>query len=240
MTQPPSLDRVDAGGKGAIRSLRILHLEESLRDAELICDRLESAGLIPEIVRVDNKADFEMALGIDSFALILCDYNLPGYDGLSALKEARERRPLTPIIMISGSLGEDQAVECLHWGATDYVLKQRFERFIPAVRRALREAEELRARRQAEAELREREEQHRLLFQSNPLPMWVYDVETLRFLAVNSTAVSQYGFSETQFIAITIRDIRPPDDLGRLGRALSRMEPGKVTGAQWRHRRRNC
>jgi len=221
------------------QSLRVLHLEDSSRDAALICDRLDAAGLACNMVRVDNKADFETALATDAFDLILCDYNLPGYDGLSALQLARATQPLVPIIMISGSFGEDQAVQCLHSGATDYLLKQRMDRFVPAVRRALQEAEESRKHRQAEVELRESEERHRLMFQRNPLPMWVYDVETLRFLAVNKNAVVQYGYSEAEFLAMTIRDIRPPADLAQLNRAVTALETGKGTLGTWRHRKKN-
>jgi PAS domain S-box-containing protein len=219
--------------------LRILHLEDSSQDAGLIRDRLEEAGLACDIMVVDSEADFESALAGNPFDLILCDYNLPGYDGLSALKVARERQPTAPLIMISGSFGEDQAVECLQAGATDYLLKQRLERFIPAVRRALQEAEERRRRRQVETELRESEERHRLMFQSNPLPLWVYDVETLRFLAVNKAAVMQYGYSEAEFLGMTIRDIRPFNQLPQLDYALSAVKPEQSTLGRWQHRKKD-
>ncbi len=134
--------------------IRVLHLEDSPLDAELIRHKLEAAGLTCAIVRASSGKDFEARLAADRFDLILCDYNLPSYDGLTAMGVAREKHPGIPVLLISGSLGEDEAVRCLHLGATDYLLKQRLERLPSAVRRAMNEAEESRRRRQAEAELR--------------------------------------------------------------------------------------
>src|SRR5437870_8603171 len=221
------------------RHIRLLHLEDDARDAALIRDKLELADLACEIVHVQTKDAFEVALSKEPFDLILTDFNLPGYDGLAALKLARERQPGAPVIVISGSLGEDEAVNCLHVGATDYLLKQRLERLVSAVDRALQEADELQKRRQAEVELRESEERHRLLFQSNPMPMWVYDTQTLSFLAVNRSAVLSYGYSEAEFLAMTIRDIRPTEDLAPLEQAVRSLEIGKETRATWRHRKKN-
>jgi diguanylate cyclase (GGDEF)-like protein/PAS domain S-box-containing protein len=133
--------------------IRILHLEDHPRDAELIQDKLEVADLACDIVLVDSREQYDAALAGTPFDLILCDYNVPEYDGLSALKLARQRQPDTPVIIISGSMEEEEAVKCLHLGATDYLLKQRLERFIPAVHRALQETDELHRRRQAETEL---------------------------------------------------------------------------------------
>ena len=95
-----------------------------------------------------DRASFEAALAREPFDLILADYNLPGYDGIAALKWAQATQPDAPVIMISGTLGEEEAVKCLHIGATDYLLKGHLGRLVPAVRRALEEADARRARRQ--------------------------------------------------------------------------------------------
>lgn len=134
-------------------TLRLLHLEDSPVDARYIHDRLEAEGLTPEVSLVDNRESLLHAL-TGRYDLVLCDYNLPGFDGLSALKLIRERLPDTPVIVVSGSIDEEEAVKCLHLGATDYILKQRMERFVPAVRRALQEALELKRRRTNESLLR--------------------------------------------------------------------------------------
>src|SRR5580658_8025789 len=102
--------------------IRILHLEDSALDAELIKDCLESAGVACDVVIAPTRVPFERALEGEPFDLILCDFNIPGYDGVSALRAARSRYPLVPVIMISGGLSEYEAAECLHLGASDYVL----------------------------------------------------------------------------------------------------------------------
>ncbi len=135
------------------RPLRILHLEDDPRDAELIQAMLETDGIVCEVTRVETEADFAARIDEGGFDLILTDYTLPSFDGLSALGIARERCPDVPFIFVSGTLGEEVAVEALKGGAVDYVLKERLSRIAPSVRRALREAEERRERRWAEQEL---------------------------------------------------------------------------------------
>ncbi|MEK7677340.1 MAG: PAS domain S-box protein [Verrucomicrobiota bacterium] len=146
-------------------SFRVLHLEDNLRDAEIIRERLEADGLACVITLVSDRQSFELAFNQAAFDVILCDYNLPDYDGLSALKLAREKQPNAPVIILSGLLGEEEAVKCLHRGATDYLLKERLDRLPSAVKRALEEAEEHRKRQQAEAALRKSEEHLRAVLQ---------------------------------------------------------------------------
>src|SRR5258706_1071232 len=106
-------------------SLRILHLEDDPRDAELIRAELEADGLPGVVECVATKQDFTAALERGGFDLILSDYALPCFDGMSDLRIAREARPDIPFIVVSGQLGEESAVESVRSGATDYVLKQR-------------------------------------------------------------------------------------------------------------------
>jgi PAS domain S-box-containing protein len=134
--------------------LHILMLEDVATDAELVERELEREGFDFEARRVTTRDAFEQAL--DAFApdLILADYSLPSFDGMAALEVATEERPHVPVVFVSGAIGEERAIETLKQGATDYVLKDQLSRLGPAVRRALREAEERRARREAEAALR--------------------------------------------------------------------------------------
>src|ERR1700736_5291706 len=122
--------------------LCFLHLEDDLRDAELLVETLENDGICCQGTRVETEADFVASLEHGGFALILADYTLPSFDGLSALKIARERCPHIPLIFVSGTLDEEVAIEALKVGATDYVFKTRLSRIVPSVQRALREAEE--------------------------------------------------------------------------------------------------
>ena len=140
--------------------LRILSLEDSEPDAELILRELKQGGLEFVSTRVQNGDDFARALAEFQPGLILADYKLPTFNGAQALAMARERCPNVPVIIISGAVGEETAVELLKNGATDFVLKDRIHgRLVPAVERALREVAERDARRQAEADLRALNEQ---------------------------------------------------------------------------------
>jgi PAS domain S-box-containing protein len=137
--------------------LRILHLEDDPRDAELVQDTLESEGVCCSVHRVDTKADFVASLEKGDFDLILADYTLPSFDGLSALDIARQNWPHLPFIFVSGTLDEEIAIEALKIGATDYVFKTRLSRLVPSVQRALREAGEKTELRHAEEALRRSE-----------------------------------------------------------------------------------
>src|ERR1700704_5732497 len=139
------------------RPVRVLHLEDSPRDAELVRHRLEVEGMSCDIHVANGKASFELALARESFDIIISDYNLPGYDGITALKQAQATQPDVPVILVSGTVSEEQAVKCLHIGATDYLLKQRLDRLGPAVERAIIEAETRLTRKRAEVELAQSE-----------------------------------------------------------------------------------
>ena len=139
--------------------LRILSLEDSDLDAELILRELKRSGIGFVSRRVQTGGDFEQGIAEFQPGIILADYRLPTFDGSQALAIAKERCPDVPVIIISGTVGEETAVELLKNGATDFVLKDRLARLVPAVHRALREVGERNARRQAEAGLRALNEQ---------------------------------------------------------------------------------
>src|SRR5882672_8439513 len=151
--------------------LRILHLEDNPTDAELIQAILETEGIICDVTRVDTQADFFASIEQGGFDLILTDYTLPSFDGLSALKIALEKCPDVPFIFVSGTLGEEVAVEALKIGATDYILKQRLSRIVPSVHRALREAKERGERKRAEASLSEEKRLLEMIAKGNALSM---------------------------------------------------------------------
>ncbi len=144
-------------------SLRILHLEDDLRDAELIREMLISEGVACDIVRVDTQAAFLDALAQKDFELIFADYSLPAFDGISALKIAQEKFPELPFIFITGKMGEGLAIETLKNGATDYILKDNLSKLVPAMNRALQELREKEEHQQAEEQLKESERQLRYL-----------------------------------------------------------------------------
>jgi len=135
--------------------LHILHLEDDQADAELVQALLEEDGISCTIDCVKTRSDYEAALARGDFDLILSDYSLPKFDGMSALAMARERHPEKPVIFVSGTIGEAAAVEALKNGAIDYVLKDQLARLPSAVKRAVSETEELARRQSAEEKLHE-------------------------------------------------------------------------------------
>ncbi|HEY5298870.1 MAG TPA: PAS domain S-box protein [Verrucomicrobiae bacterium] len=323
------------------KRLNILHLEDEPDFAELVRTLLAQDGLNAETLRAGNREEFIRAVEAKPFDLIISDYHLPSFTGLEALAFAKKKCPHTPFILVSGTIGEQAAIESLKAGATDYVLKQRPDRLPSAVKRAVQEAEEHARLRSAETELvrrekyfrtltenfldvltilsrdglvtykspsiksvlgydaeelvgknmfihvhpddlahaqkefdnaladpgrtvtlqfryrhkdgswrhleaigqnrladpeigalvinsrdvterwrsaedlRDSERQYRLLFQTNPNPMWVFDLETLAFLEVNEAAILHYGYAREEFLAMTIMDIRPPEKNGQ-------------------------
>ncbi len=148
------------------RELRILILEDVTTDVELIKDELMEAGTVFTLQWVKDRRAFLGALDEFSPDIILSDYSLPSFDGLSALKLARSRCPDVPFIFVSGALGEETAIELLKQGAIDYVLKSRLSRLAPAVHRALQEVQERRERQRAEEALKKREKALELKSQS--------------------------------------------------------------------------
>jgi two-component system, cell cycle sensor histidine kinase and response regulator CckA len=137
------------------KSMHLLHLEDSDLDAELLADYIRQEWPDCTIDRVIGRTDFSRALQQPKFDLILSDYSIPGFDGLSALELAQKHAPLTPFIFVSGTIGEERAVEALKRGATDYIIKDRPQRLTLSIRQALERVEESQRRRQADRRIRE-------------------------------------------------------------------------------------
>jgi diguanylate cyclase (GGDEF)-like protein len=150
-------------------TVHILHLEDNKSDRELVKLLLQNAGIKCEITAVETRADFVHCLERAVWDLILSDFALPSFDGLEALEIAANACPSTPFIFVTGTMGEDVAVESLKSGATDYVLKQKMSRLDSSVRRALLERAERLQRHEAEAKLQRSDEQLRFLAFHDPL-----------------------------------------------------------------------
>jgi CheY-like chemotaxis protein len=190
--------------------LRILNLEDNGKDAELNEAMLSARWPQCHLVRVDNRDDFITALEESSLDLILCDYTMPGFGGRQALMLARERRPEVPFLFVSGTIGEDAAIEALKNGATDYVLKHRLMRLIPAVDRALAEAEERAECERAEEAMRQSEYKYRELFESLSDAAFLADEQGGRIIDTNRQAeillhcsrAEILGRKESQFLVL--------------------------------------
>ena len=133
--------------------INILHLEDNETDAKLIKKHLKSNNIETNVNLVDNEEGFVNALESNHFDIILSDLKLPDYDGYSALKFVKEKYKLCPFIFVSGTMGEDAAIEAMKSGATDYVLKRNLKKLAPSLTRALHESEIEKARIQTEKAL---------------------------------------------------------------------------------------
>lgn len=141
--------------------LRLLHLEDDPVDAELITTTLMEGNIPCQTQLVDTRQAFVAALKEGRMDLILADYSIPGFDGMTALTLARQHCPDVPFLFVSATIGEELAIDAMHQGATDYVLKQRLGRLVPSVQRALRELDDRAERKRAEEALRQSEKQFR-------------------------------------------------------------------------------
>ena len=180
-------------------ALRILYLEDDKNDVELVREKLKEEGFLCDIIHVETKADFMAALEKGGFNLILSDYNLPAFDGLSALALARISAPEIPFLFLSGVMGEELAIETLKNGATDYVLKQRLSRLGPAITRALEEAEEHLERMNAEKALKKVSRQNELILNSASEGIFGLDVDG-NHTFVNSAAAQMLGYRVKELI----------------------------------------
>jgi PAS domain S-box-containing protein len=194
--------------------LRVLHLEDNPRDAELIRSMFEGEGLACDFIVVDCREAFAASLASAPFDLILSDFSLPDYDGISALKLAREKQPDVPFILVSGTLGEEQAIDSLRSGATDYVLKQRPARLLPAVRRALQDAQERTELRRAEEAMRQSEFKYRHLFESLSDAAFLVEEQSGRILDINKQAELLLGQSRSQIVGRDHSQLYPADKSG--------------------------
>jgi len=203
-----------------------------------------------DLVKANSGEEALKKLLHDDFALILMDIQMPRLDGFetAALIRQRERTRHIPIVFLTAAYESDRHMKGYSLGAVDYLLKP----LVPEILRAkitvfvelFKRAEKIHLQ---ERMLRERAEEaliasnanYKLLFENNPRPMWVYDTETLAFLAVNDAAIEKYGYSREEFLTMTIKDVRPPEDLPNLFDSLSKVhQTGEYAGC-WRHQKRD-
>ncbi|HEY9171402.1 MAG TPA: PAS domain S-box protein [Verrucomicrobiae bacterium] len=199
-------------------TLRILHLEDDPDYAEWVRAMLTSSGLDAEVVRAGSGAEFAAMLD-QPFDLILSDYHLPDCTGLAALHLARDKAPDTPFILVSGTAGEQVAIECLKCGATDYVLKQWPERLVPAIQRAVREAAEHRSRVVAERELAQRERYFRALTENSLDVLTILDIQGI-ITYCSASAVRVLGYPAEVLLGRSVFEQIHPEDRPRVREAF--------------------
>lgn len=192
------------------RKLKILVLEDADDDAKLVERALRVGGCDCSLQRVETRADYVRALGAEVPDVIVADYRLPTLDGRVALKLARELAPQVPVIIVTGAMQDDVAVELLRDGAADYILKDRMSRLAPAIGRALDAAEQARQRQQAEQALLASEAKYRTLFESSLDAMFTLAGPAWTFTSCNPAALRMFGFdNEADVTAFRPWDLSP-------------------------------
>lgn len=202
------------------KAVRILHLEDTQSDRLFVRETLISENFVSEIETVSSRVAFEKALQSSSYDLIISDYSLPSFDGVTALGIARKLCPDIPFIFFSGTIGEELAVEGLRGGAVDYVLKQRPARLVPAIRRAIKDAAERQRLRGAEQKIRE---QAALLDKASDAII-LCDMER-RVLFWNKGAERIYGWTAAETAGKNIVDLffngNPPPEIESAVKSLN-------------------
>ena len=168
----PARDHADA--------LRVLYLEDHLPDVELVRYELERAGMCIRLRHVQTRAEYIASLREFEPAIVISDHGLPAFDSISALKLLKEQSPHVPFILLTGTVGEERAIEFIKSGVTDYVLKDRLFRLPTAVRRALDEAAAHAERQRSQEALRESEERYSLAVRGASDGLWDWDIRRLR------------------------------------------------------------
>jgi PAS domain S-box-containing protein len=208
--------------------LRILCVEDVPKDVIILNHALRAGGLNFRSKRVDNEKTFLHELEFNPPDVILSDHGLPSFDGFAALALAQRKCPETPFIFVTGSLGEEMTIDTFKRGATDYVLKSKLSKLVPAVRRALREARERAALKQKESELHESEERYRRLIEFCPEAFFVQ--REGRIVFANRTAVRLLGAQNVeQLINLPIQQIIHPASREALEKRFSRLDENGTT-----------
>jgi PAS domain S-box-containing protein len=215
--------------------INLLHLEDDPVDAELVQATLEDAGVCYRIRCVQTREAFETALVQGGIDLILADYRLPMFDGISALWLSQELGPDIPFIFVSGTMGEEAAISALTQGATDYVLKHNLARLPSAVERALQEARNQRERRQAQADIRKLSQ----VVEQSPVSIVITDIEgRIEFVNAKFTQVTGYTVEDVlgQNPSILKSGETPADEYRRLWETITK---GGVWQGEFKNRKKS-
>ncbi len=204
--------------------LEILLLEDTEDDAKLVERALQTGGIEFSARRVETPEAFLNALQEKPPDVILADFKLPHFDGRQALKLAREVVPQTPMILVTGTMLDEAAVELLHEGAADYILKDRLSRLVPAVRRALADADAARKRHAAELAFSNSEKRYRRLFETALDGILILEGDTGTIVDVNPFLAGLIGYSREELIGKRVSDIGAIKDIEAAEAAFAQLQ----------------
>ncbi len=218
--------------------LRVLLLEDDPVDVQLVRDMLRALGVSAEVHAAPGRAEFLKELREGTFDLVLSDYHMPGWDGMQALRETRARHPELPFIMVTGTIGEESAVEALKAGATDLVLKHQLPRLVPVVHRALSESAQRVALRQAQEALRASEERFRALVEnSTDAVIMIDDTDTVVYVSPSAERIT--GYPSTECTGRSAFYLVHPEDLAHMKATIARVRANPGSVPRWEVRIRH-
>lgn len=218
------------------KSIRVLHVEDDPADRERVRRVLIGVGGF-EVVEATRAKEFERLLADGEWDCVLTDIQLSGYTGLDVLDRVNAMELGIPVVFLASGGAEEVAVEAMKRGAADYVLKvsTHYAKLPLVLRNAVTANRAREARAHTQKALEQSEAAYRQLFQSNPHPMWVYDTANLAFLEVNDAAVRKYGWTREEFLGMTLKDVRPAEDIPELMTFLEQSSAAVSQGRLWRH-----
>src|SRR4051812_10550958 len=221
-----------------LHGLRVLIVEDVSVDSDLAIHQLARGGIRCVHIRADSEPSFRTALNRFRPHIILSDFSLPQFDGLAALEIATSEAPDVPFIFLSGTIGEERAIEALRKGAVDYVLKTNPARLVPAVRRALREVSERARRRIAERQIRESEQRLRDIIDTSQ--DWIWELDSKRQFVFSSESVRGIlGTTVAEVLGFQLENLLHDADRGAFAAALAGLDALNRTAAgivtRWKH-----
>lgn len=214
----------------------VLIVEDLVTDAELAQREIRKTFPSSRFLCVDTREGFLDALKSFQPDIIVSDFRMPRFDGLTALKLAQEHAPLTPLIILTAAMNEDTAVECMKSGAVDYVIKEHIKRLGQSVLLAMRKKRLRKERREAEEALRESEKRYRILFQHANDAILLLDFESHRIIDFNDKASEMVGYSRAELREMTIEQLHPPEEWKRVGEIFAHVAvKGSISGTSGLH-----
>lgn len=216
--------------------LQILFVEDLETDQILAEREIKKAGIEFTSVRVETERDFIFQLENFDPNLIISDYSMPEFDGMSALKIALKIKPNIPFLILTGSMNEETAVECMKAGADDYIIKENLNRLIPAINSSLKKYENIQAKERAEKSLLESEQRFKSLFTDSLAVMLLIDPETRRIIDANTAAEKFYGWTKEELRKKKIEDINTLS-LEEIKKEMQRAVAQQRVHFEFKHRR---
>ncbi len=210
-----------SSGVNDSQHIRVLIIEDSEDDVLLIERELKRGGYNPVYERIETAAAMKKALQEKAWDVILCDYNMPKFKGPSAIALLKEENVDIPFIIVSGTIGEEKAVECMRLGARDYIMKGNYSRLCPVITRELEESKIRKKQKETETQkkaaleqLRHSEERYRKITQCVPDLIWIMDLSG-RFIYVNEAVERTHGWTVDEYLKLSLQDLVSPQQTAK-------------------------